>query len=334
MERRGFIKTIIASSGVILLPIGLSACGKKNIRTISFGISTDIHQDIMHDAGWRLQQFLDVAKKQNLDFVIDLGDFCFPKKENIDFLNIWRTSKIEKYNVLGNHDMDTGTKEDFMNFVGMPKRYYSFDRGEFHFIVLDPNNLHIDGNYIPYEFGNFYKPMEQRGYVDPEQLEWLKIDLAKTDKHTIIFSHQSLENKKACQNQEEVRIILEETNRKVGFQKVIAAFSGHDHTDYASEINGIQYIQINSMSNQWVGKKYQCPERFSNEINKKRPSLKYTIPYKDPLFAIVSINQDELIIEGVQSSFIEPGPIVLGIDTSNMDLPLKPSISNREFLID
>ena len=333
MKRRQFIKAVLSGSSILLLPLSMGARAKnQETRSLRFGICTDIHQDIMHDAAIRLQQFLDVAEKQNLDFVIDLGDFCFPKNENLDFVKIWKSSPIEKFNVLGNHDMDMGNKNDFMNFVGMKERYYSFDRGDIHFIVLDPNNLYIDGNYIPYQNGNFYKPAEQRAHVDPAQMDWLKNDLSKTQKHCIVFSHQSFQNETACQNGEQVRAIFEEANRNAGFTKVVAAFSGHDHTDYATEINGIQYIQINSMSYQWVGEKYKCPERFPDSINKLRPSLQYTTPYKDPLFAIVTINENSLELKGIESSFVKPGPSELGIPTNlQSSTPLVARISDRNF---
>ncbi|MCT4645084.1 MAG: metallophosphoesterase [Carboxylicivirga sp.] len=329
MKRRDFVKNISMLAGGVALsyPVLANTNGKG---TIKFGISTDIHNDIIHDGEERLTQYLTEMKTQKVDFVIDLGDFCHPVKESVKFAEIWKASPLEKYNVLGNHDMDLGTKNDFMHFVGMEKRYYSFDKGDFHFIVLDPNNLHIDGSYIPYANANFYKPGEQRAHVDPEQLEWLKSDLAGTDKVCIVFSHQSFENKGACQNQNKVRAIFEKANEEAGFKKVVAAFSGHDHTDYAREINGIHYVQINSMSYKWVGNKYKYPERFSKEINKKRPNIDKTIPYKDPLFACVTIGAGKIIVYGVKSSFIKPGPQELGMDLSGRSEPFTAEISDRK----
>ncbi len=333
MQRRKFIKSLVGGSTLLLLPLGTWGCkGNEKAVSLRFGISTDIHQDIMHDASLRLHHFVHIAEEENLDFIIDLGDFCFPKKENLDFLNIWKSTSLKTFNVLGNHDMDVGSKDDFMKFVGMKTRYYSFDRGDFHFIVLDPNNLFIEGKYIPYQDGNFYQPAEQRAYVDPEQLEWLQKDLEQTPRHSIVFSHQSLENEKACQNRERVRAILEEANKKAGFTKVVAAFSGHDHTDYAKEINGIQYIQINSMSNQWVGEKFKCPERFADSINKTRPTLQFTVPYEEPLYAIVTLSKKTMGIKGVESTFVKPGPEELGIPMNvETSTPLVARISDRKF---
>lgn len=295
-------------------------------QSLKFGIISDLHQDIMHDADWRLQTFIDEAARENVDFIIELGDFCFAKESNRSFVKIWNSYQGDSYHVLGNHDMDVCTKEAYMEFVGMPGRYYSFDKGDFHFIVLDPNNLLVDGKYVPYQNGNFYRDPLQRAHIDPEQIEWLKKDLASTERRCILFSHQCLEN--TVQNREEVQGILEGENRRCGFKKVIVAFSGHDHTNYSKEINGITYIQINSASNQWVGEEYVCPERFSKKINKAHPSLKYTVPYKDPLYAIVTLGKNDMDLKGKTSTFIPPTPEDLNMPDIWCDVPLVPYIKD------
>lgn len=111
---------------------------------------------------------------------------------------------------------------------------------------------------------------------------------------------------------------------------MLTAFSGHHHTDYAEEINRITYIQINSMSYQWVGKEYSAAERFSQEINEKRPVLKYTIPYHEALFAMVTIHDGKIVLEGTQTDFIKPGPEELKYDPRlSSNTPTMPRISDR-----
>lgn len=74
----------------------------------------------------------------------------------------------------------------------------------------------------------------------------------------LVFSHQSFEeNDDGIENRSEIRDIFEKENHKASFNKVAASFCGHHHTDFVSEINGIHDIQINSMSYQWLGDKYQ-----------------------------------------------------------------------------
>lgn len=309
----------------LLVCLGFAAC-QKETKPVTFAVVSDLHQDIAHDAEERLGTFLRAANDNQVDFIIELGDFCMPKEENKPFLKRWQDYAGEKYMLLGNHDMDNCSKEEVMQFIGMNNRYYSFDKGDFHFIVLDPNNIYDGEKYIPYENGNYFGYGEKVSYVDPEQVEWLKKDLQATDKRCIIFSHQSFEC--SSQNREDIRKIFEDENLRAGYKKVAVAFSGHDHTNYMKEINGIAYIQINSASNQWVGEKYACPERFSDEINQKRPALKYTLPYKDALYGIVTLTGDGMQLKGVKSEFIAPGPEELGI--TDRPQPLVPWIEDLQ----
>lgn len=309
----------------LLVCLGFAAC-QKETKPVTFAVVSDLHQDIAHDAEERLGTFLRAANDNQVDFIIELGDFCMPKEENKPFLKRWQDYAGEKYMLLGNHDMDNCSKEEVMQFIGMNNRYYSFDKGDFHFIVLDPNNIYDGEKYIPYENGNYFGYGEKVSYVDPEQVEWLKKDLQATDQRCIIFSHQSFEC--SSQNREEIRKIFEDENLRAGYKKVAVAFSGHDHTNYMKEINGIAYIQINSASNQWVGEKYACPERFSDEINQKRPALKYTLPYKDALYGIVTLTGDGMQLKGVKSEFIAPGPEELGI--TDRPQPLVPWIEDLQ----
>lgn len=275
-------------------------------QPVKFGVITDLHQDIIHDAPWRLATFLDAAEESGVDFIIDLGDFAMVKDENKPLIDQWNNFDGDAYHVLGNHDMDNCTKDEYMAFVGMAKPYYSFDRGDFHFIVLDANFLNDGGEYIPYSHGNFYVDGSKREWIDPEQVEWLKEDLRATDRHCIIFSHQSLEN--SVGNRSEIQAILEAENSRVGYTKVVAALSGHDHIDYAETINGIVYVQINSASDCWLGEKHLCESRYDKATYERRPALKYVAPYKDPLFAIVAIKGNKISIKGVQSEFVPPVP--------------------------
>ena len=309
----------------LLVCLGFAAC-QKEMKPVTFAVVSDLHQDIAHDAEERLSTFLRAANDNQVDFIIELGDFCMPKEENKPFLKRWQDYAGEKYMLLGNHDMDNCSKEEVMQFIGMNNRYYSFDKGDFHFVILDPNNIYDGEKYIPYENGNYFGYGEKVSYVDPEQVEWLKKDLQATDKRCIIFSHQSFEC--SSQNREEIRTIFEDENLRAGYKKVAVAFSGHDHTNYMKEINGIAYIQINSASNQWVGEKYACPERFSDEINQKRPALKYTLPYKDALYGIVTLTGDGMQLKGVKSEFIAPGPEELGI--TDRSQPLVPWIEDLQ----
>jgi calcineurin-like phosphoesterase family protein len=294
--------------------------GQTDSIQVRFGICTDVHKDIMHDADDRIGSFIEEASGRDLDFIIQLGDFVRPYEYNLEFLSVWNSYPGESYHVIGNHEPDGGfSKEDVVEFLGMPGMYYSFNKNGFHFIVLDGN----DQNPSP------DRPPGYSRYIGEEQIEWLKNEISTTEKNIIIFSHQSLENENGIDNKRQIRNIFEEENRSAGFKKILACFSGHHHTDYAVNINGIYYIQVNSMSYNWVGGDYQVI-RYSEETDQEYPWIKYTIPYKDPLYAFVEINNEAIIIEGRETTFVGPGPDELGMPPRPVNNPIVPRISDRE----
>ena len=260
-------------------------------------------------------------KKRKPDFIIQLGDFSLPRKQNQLFIEKWNSFNGPKYHVLGNHDMrDFGyKKEETMRWWEMQKRYYSFDLNGFHFIVLDGN----DEN--PKPWNGYHR------YIGTKQQLWLKNDLKKTLKPTILFSHQSLEAKGGVANRKEIRTIIENYTTKSGHPKVVACLSGHHHTDYLKSINKIPYIQINSMSYKWVGDKYKYT-RFSKQIEENFPNLDKTCPYKEPLYTVLTLDseQEVLHLEGKKTSFINPTPNELKIPGAEK---MNPTITERNLKI-
>jgi len=314
--RRVFLKLSSLASAAIVLPIDLfsSNLGRENIE---IGIIADIHQDVMHDGELRLQAFINEAKKRSPDFIIQMGDFCRPYDYNKPFLNIWNSFNGEKHHVIGNHDMDGGfSRDQVRKFWNMPSNYYSFDKQGIHFIILDGN----DQNPKPW---SGYKR-----YIDKEQQDWLIEDLKKTDKPTVVFSHQSLELEETggVANFREIQKIFENANKEAGFKKVMCCLSGHHHTDFMTQINDIYYVQINSASYYWVGGDYK-KVRYSAAIDKTHEYIKYTIPYKESLFTFMTIKNSKIIIEPRKTEFVGPGPGELGMPKQHPHEPIVPTIS-------
>lgn len=309
----------------MLLGLELPAGGA--IQSVRIGVCADPHQDIMHDAEDRLRRFIAQANQQRLDFIIQLGDFCRPYEKNRGFLRIWEEFAGPRFHTLGNHDNDGGFRwPQVQAFWKMPQRYYSFDQAGWHFVVLDGNEIKPENRAPGYP-----------RYIGPEQATWLRADLAKTDAPTIIFSHQSLEDPEGVENREAVRAILEQANAKAGWRKVGACLSGHHHIDFATQIAGIHYIQINSMSYQWLGEQFQ-QVRYSAEVDRTHPFIKYTVPYRDSLFAIVTLSAaGGLQIVGQRSEFVGPSPWELGLTeakgTSRDKERLVPRISDRQLSV-
>ena len=306
---------------------------------VRFGIFADLHVDIMHDAETRLRLFLDAARRENVDFLIQLGDFCYPdegRKNNckpecrpVNIANalifptyadkdtirsLYRDFEKPSYHVIGNHDCDMCSKAQILTYHGMYSgAYYSFDEGNFHFIVLDTNYFMEDGEYLSYEFGNYFDviPGKTRTlpYLPPEELEWLKIDLDSTDKPSVIFTHQSL-------REGATRSILNATEFRNAIKgrrsRVVLCFNGHTHLDGAVLDDGIWYMHLNSMSNHWLGDSFTCLGRYGKEIDEKFPNIRYVAPYSEPLFAIVELDSHGATIKGTKGEIVGKAPEELG----------------------
>ncbi|MBD8489500.1 metallophosphoesterase [Echinicola sp. CAU 1574] len=324
MDRKEFIK--IGALGTLAMsfsPLAFSA--EKKDKKVRFGIITDLHYDIMHNGQERISAFISKMNEDQPDFIIQLGDFCVPKPENQSLLDTWNKFPGEKYHVIGNHDTDGGFNRDqVVEFWDAKAKYYSFDKNGFHFVVLDGNEHNESPN----------RPKGYARYISPDQLEWLEKDLSQTSLPTIVFCHQGLDNEMAgIENGMPVRYALEKANKEAEFQKVILVLSGHHHQDYYNHINDIHYVQINSASYYWLGDKYKTI-RYSKEVDETNPWIKYTAPYKDPLWAMVEISQKgKIFVEGRKTSWVGPSPEEMEIPSNQGIYPIVSEISNRDLKI-
>ena len=85
-----------------------------------------------------MQKFMEEVQQVSPDFIVQCGDFCRPEQSE-GLMRDWNRFGGPKYHVLGNHDMDVCDKPTIMRLWGMEKRYYSFDNGGYHFVVMDRN---------------------------------------------------------------------------------------------------------------------------------------------------------------------------------------------------
>jgi len=328
MKRRTFIRDLGLGTACSFIPstvLPFNASENHTNKKLNFGIVTDVHKDLMPDADERLKTFISEANRREVDFVIQLGDFCMADKENNDFMDILDTYKGPKYHVLGNHDMDRNSKDEMLDFWGMPSTFYSYDFQGFHFVVLDAIFLYKDGKYIDYEKGNFYVNDKLRTFIDDEQLEWFKSDLEGTKLPTIVFSHQSLWHYQwGVKNRLKTQKILEAHK-----EKVICCMNGHNHIDYHHHQNGIDYLEINSMSYQWMEDKYRNTERYPSEMYETNKWLPNLATYKDPLYAFATLDpKGSMFIEGVRSDWVSPSPSEMGMPDGVLGSKLSTDISD------
>ncbi|WP_080055092.1 metallophosphoesterase family protein [Spirosoma aerolatum] len=301
----------------LVLFVSGSALSQRNpSNTVRIGICADVHLPTMHDAEYRITTFIDSMKIAKPDFLVDMGDFGTPAPKYAPYFAIWNSYPGPRYHVIGNHEMDGGyTLQQALAYRNMTSSYYSFRRNGFHFIVLD---------------GNDKKTPDAKGYqehIGTQQLEWLKTELTKTTDPIVIFSHQGL-GKDGVDNSAEIRRLLEAHNQQAKRNKILVNFYGHIHYDRAEAINGIWYVCINSMSYKWLGEEYGHI-RYSPEVDKEFKWIKYTAPYKDPLFTVVEISTNGTIkISGKKSEWVGPDPWALGYPETDKPY-IKPEITER-----
>ena len=257
-------RTFLKGSGFVIA--GLSA-GIPFARAISmdgkakltFGIVTDTHYADTDPNGSRnyreslvkMTEFVNLMNDKKVDFIVELGDIKDrdnPVKEESTLKYLEVIEKVygkfngPRYHVLGNHDVDSISKEQFLARVentGIAKKstHYSFDLKGIHFVVLDAN-YNADGS--DYDHGNFDWTDAN---VSLEQLNWFKKDLASSTRPVITFVHQQLDvtGSTGVKNGPEVRQVLQDS------KKAQVVFQGHHHAGHYSFIEGIHYYTLKGM---------------------------------------------------------------------------------------
>ena len=308
-----------------------------------FLVFTDLHVDIMHDAVARMQIILEAAQKQNVDFMMHLGDIMYPEEsfvrehapddwekrkdgwfvcdrddEKIAIRQMIEKSGIRLYGVLGNHDMDSCNKETACAYWGMPAPHYSFVEGGVRFLALDSMYIRTQEELIDFAYCNYgrfsspYAAKHDIHMIPEDQLKWIEDTVMASEEPCILLSHDSIGDELLhVRNNHEVWEIISRANQHR--RRVIAAFNGHNHVDGLTIRRGVPFVSFNSASNIWIGMQY-ATTRYSETINRLYPSLRGTAPYFDPLYAVVTVDDSGILIEGTKSCFVGPSPQELGFD--------------------
>ncbi len=257
-------RTFLKGSGLLIA--GLSAGipfaranSPGSIALLSFGIVTDVHyadRDPLGSRNYResiakMTECVKLMNEKKVDFFIELGDLKDQDTAITEELTLKYLDAIEKvygqfngprYHVLGNHDVDSISKEQFTDRVentGIDKgsTYYSFDLNGLHFVVLDAN-FKTDGS--DYDRGKFDWTDTN---IPLKQLNWLRKDLGSTSKPVITFVHQQLDvaGSTGIKNGPQVRQVLQDSKR------VLAVFQGHHHPGHYSYIEGVHYYTLKGL---------------------------------------------------------------------------------------
>ena len=254
MQEKGtrLSRRMLLRGGALSLTSGMEVADSEPIPAVTFAAVTDLHYADKPPAGSRhyrdtiakLREALAWFEETRVDFLVELGD-CIDQAPDVPtetgylkrILTELRKLHKDTHYVLGNHCVSTLTKTQFRASTGGSTSHYSFNRRGFHFVVLDAC-FRADG--VPYGANNFdWKDSE----IPAEERDWLRADLSKTDRKTVVFVHQRLDVGPpfGIRSAGEVRSILEQSG------KVLAVFQGHEHPGAYSEIGGIHYCTLSAM---------------------------------------------------------------------------------------
>jgi alkaline phosphatase len=252
ISRRAFLQ----GSALCLAGLGSGAtlAAEPDVKAVlRAGLVTDLHYGDKAAAGTRyyretfakLEEAVARFNAESPAFVVELGDLidkAATAEEEMTWLDkieaVFARAKAPRHYVLGNHCVATLTKAEFAaHTAASPTSHYSFDSGEFHFVILDAC---FTAKGEPYARGNFdWKDSN----IPADQMDWLREDLARTNKPVIIFAHQRLDDHAphSVVNAPAVREILQRSG------KVSAVFQGHSHANDYQQIAGIHYCTLVAM---------------------------------------------------------------------------------------
>jgi len=202
---------------------GLKPAPEKEGSEFAFAQITDIHLDADH-----ISDFSELIAELNQlapDFVVATGDLVARGDKAAvaqaeEWFNMYRDAvaqlDVPLFNAVGNHDVVGINRDDVAEtdpgfgkaiFAGLfGPTYYSFDWGEYHCVVLDPNDM-ADG--------------EQVYQISPVQLQWLEEDLKlRKGSPLLVFYHEPTPT---WRNRDAVLSVLEEYETSM--------FCGHLHQD-------------------------------------------------------------------------------------------------------
>lgn len=284
MKEKNFITphfVVIFLAGIILL----SGC-TSNTKPIhiekplfTFAFLTDVHVQPERQAMEGFSKAIDMINKLNPDFVLTGGDGIYDALgktyERADSLyriydSLQKRFNMPVYNTMGNHEVfglyeKSGVlpshpeygKQMFENRIG--KRYYSFDRDNWHFMVLDDIGFTDHRTYY--------------GHVDSAHMQWIRNDLEKLDSNInivisahipfeTVFINHFLKNEGVSDsiilvtNGGDVLNLFENKNLKLVLQ-------GHTHVLEDVFIDGIHFVTGGAVSaHWWRGPNFKTEEGF------------------------------------------------------------------------
>lgn len=238
---------------------------KSKVRLLFY---TDVHSTEERQAPKAMERAVESINNQGADLIINGGDLIHrgfqlsaaaaEKRWDI-YMGMHQAIRGEIFSTLGNHDLVAIKPEDgsppsedpramFRKRLGLEGCYYSFDALGYHFVVLD--SILIKAQQASYG-----------GWIDPEQLEWLKEDLSKLPPcapivavtHIPLLTNFHAATAGATQATP-ARLVISnnvEVLKSFAGHKLILVLQGHIHVDELIRWRGITFITGGAICGAW-----------------------------------------------------------------------------------
>lgn len=212
---------------------------------------TDLHLGRGNGMEIFQETVLPEINQQKSAFNIVTGDFSFQEGIKDEYRELLRNFKAPIFNAIGNHEMmmqRMDPKKEYKDMLG--PTYYSFNYGEFHYVVLD--------GCAAAPWRKDWKNVV--GFVDDKQLGWLKQDLEFLPKdtpiigfiHIPIVSHHAERFGIGAKDEPAWEIINdEELTQLLGQYPVEFVLQGHIHENAHMYEQGVHYIESGAVCGKW-----------------------------------------------------------------------------------
>jgi len=296
-------REMLAACGGLVASLAVPRSARASLGTlkqpVSLGMIADLHHDVMHDGPQRLNAFIQAMQAAKPAAIIQLGDFAYPNAKNQPVTDAFHKAHSRTFHVLGNHEIDDGhTFDQVAKLWDMSGRYYSDNINGLNLIVLDGNE----------------KPADHKGgypsHIGSQQLAWLEQELKRLPGPILVICHQPLAGPWCIDNSQQVQKVL-----NAAADKVVLTVNGHSHIDYVVRVGQIVNLHINSASYQWVGGSHRH-KSYPDKVHARFPWVEYTCPYKEALFATLTLDprSGRIHITGRDSQWVGKSPAQLGLD--------------------
>lgn len=215
------------------------------------------------------------------DFSVHLGDLIDRDWNSFDQIKVpLKAARHQIYQLLGNHDFNVpdAKKPQVPAHMGMPSRYYSFDKNGFRFVALDTTEVSTyatqDGTPERAAAEAELKRLQEikavqaqpwNSGVSATQIQWLEqqcTDAAKQGLKVIIFAHHPIAPKDVHNlwNCDALLSVLAKQRH------IVAWFNGHNHQGAFGQHEGVPLVTMRGMIETADTNAYAIAEIFTDRI--------------------------------------------------------------------